>query len=226
MRVRKTMKDISVIIPVYNEEKSIKNAVRMVRKTCPQSELIIVDDGSSDKTAEIARSLKVKLISHSKNSGYGAALKTGFSNAKTKYVAFLDADMTYNPKYIPILLEHAKIEDLDVVWGNRFGGRFNRMPVIRKIGNRIISIVMLLVTRRCISDCASGERLLKRNVLDKLGVNELPDDLDFITALTKRIVKSGVKYKEIPIDYEEREGDSKLRIFRHGYRMIKNILKY
>ncbi len=222
----KINKEVSIIIPVYNEEKSIKKAVKRVRKFCPKGELLIVDDGSNDRTAEIAKELKVKLISHGRNRGYGAALKTGFSNAKTEYVAFLDADMTYDPKYIPMLLEHAKTEDLDVVWGNRFGGQFNRMPGIRKIGNKIISLVMLLVTGRYVSDCTSGERLLKRRVLDRLGVNELPDDLDFITALTKRIVKSGVKYREIPIDYEERAGDSKLRIFRHGYRMVRNILKY
>lgn len=220
------MKEISVIIPVYNEEKSIEIAVKRVRKVCPKSELLIVNDGSSDKTAEIVRRLKVKLITHDKNRGYGAALKTGFSEAKTRYIAFLDADMTYDPKYIPMLLKLAKDEDLDVVWGNRFGGSFNRMPVVRKIGNKIISLVMLIVTRRFISDCASGERLLKREALNRIGVEDLPDDLDFITALTKRIIKSGIKYKEMPIDYEEREGSSKLRIFGHGYRMVRNILKY
>lgn len=220
------MKELSVIIPVYNEESSLEKAVKKVGKSCPKSELLIVDDGSRDRTTEIARRLKVKLIIHGRNRGYGAALKTGFSEAKTRYIAFLDADMTYEPKYIPMLLEHAKVENLDVVWGNRFGGRYNRMPVIRKIGNRIISLVMFIATGKLVSDCASGERLLRRDVLDRLGVEDLPDDLDFITALTKRIVKSGMKYKEIPIDYEERAGNSKLRIFRHGYRMIKNILKY
>lgn len=220
------MKELSVIIPVYNEEKSIEAAVRKVRKACPGCELLIVNDGSADRTVEIAKKLGVRLISHQKNRGYGAALKTGLSETKTMYAAFLDADMTYDPKYIPKLLEHAKVENLDVVWGNRFGGSFNRMPMVRKIGNKIICLVMFIVTRRRIRDCASGERLIKMESLSRLGVEDLPNDLDFITALTKRIVKSGVRYKEIPIDYEEREGDSKLRIFRHGYRMVKNILKY
>ena len=64
------------------------------------------------------------------------------------------------------------------------------------------------------------------NVLDKLGLEELPDDLDFITALTKRVIARGLKYREVPINYEERKGSSKLRIFNHGYRMIRNILVY
>lgn len=221
------MKDsLSVIIPVYNEEKSIENAVRKVRRFCPGCELIVVDDGSGDRTAEIAKGLKVRLVSHRVNKGYGAALKTGFSEAGGEYIAFLDADMTYHPKYIPLLLECARAEGLDVAWGNRFGGDFNRMPGIRKLGNRIISFVMLLATRRHVRDCSSGERVIRKDVLDRLGLEELPDDLDFITALTKRIIKSGVKYREIPINYEEREGSSKLRIFRHGYRMVRNILKY
>lgn len=220
------MANVSVIIPVYNEEKSIEAAIKRVRKFCLGSELIVVDDGSSDRTAEIAKGLGVKLISHGRNLGYGAALKTGLYGAKTEYVAFLDADMTYDPKYIPVLLEHARVEGLDVAWGNRFGGGYNRMPLVRKIGNRIISIVMFLMTARRVSDCASGERLLRKDILDKLGLEELPDDLDFITALTKRIVTSGVRYREIPMDYEERSGNSKLRIFRHGYRMVRNILKY
>lgn len=217
---------LSVIIPAYNEEGSIEKAVRTVKRFCPKSELIVVDDGSSDGTARIARGLGVRLISHKTNKGYGAALKTGFSRARGMYVAFLDADMTYNPKYIPLLLEDAEAEGLEVVWGNRFGEGYNRMPMVRKFGNRIISLVMLLVTRRKVGDCSSGERLLKREAIGRLGLEELPDDLDFITALTKRIVTRGLKYREVPIDYDLREGASKLRIFRHGYRMVRNILRY
>ena len=99
------MKDLlSVVIPVYNEEKSIERAVKMVRRFCPDCELIVVDDGSEDRTRKIARSLKVRLVSHKRNMGYGAALKTGFSEAGREYIAFLDADMTYHPKYILLLL--------------------------------------------------------------------------------------------------------------------------
>ena len=217
---------LSVVVPVYNEERSIEKAVKRVRRFCPGSEVIIVDDGSIDNTAEVAKRLGVKLLFHDNNKGYGAALKTGLSQVKTEYAAFLDADMTYDPKYIPLMLKHAMKEKLDVVWGNRFGGDFNSMPLIRKIGNKIISFVMLLVTGKSISDCASGERLLRRDILNNLTLENLPDDLDFITALTKRVIRRGLKYGEIPINYEEREGSSKLRIFRHGYRMIRNILVY
>jgi glycosyltransferase involved in cell wall biosynthesis len=218
--------ELSVIIPVYNEEESLENAVRRVRRFCPGSELIVVDDGSGDRTAGIAKRLGVVLVSHDRNRGYGAALKTGFSRARGEYVAFLDADMTYDPRYIPVLLDRARAGGLDVAWGNRFGTGKNRMPAVRKLGNRIISLVMLLVTGKRVRDCASGERLIKRDALGRLGVGDLPDDLDFITGLTKRIVSRGLRYREIPIDYDLREGKSKLRIFRHGYRMVRNIIKY
>lgn len=216
--------DVTIIIPAYNEENSIKTSIEKVRNSNPNSEIVVIDDGSSDNTNKILKELGVKTIKHLTNKGYGAAIKTGFKEAGGDYVAFLDADLTYDPKYIPIFLEYAKKYGYDCVWGNRFSGNINKMPLIRKIGNKIIGVFFFMATFKKVGDCTCGERLFRRDILKRLDAETLPDDLDFITALTKRIVSRGLKYREIPIDYEEREGSSKLNIFKHGYKMIKNVI--
>ena len=213
-----------MVIPAYNEEASIKDTINKIRRYVSNCKIVVVDDGSNDRTKDIAKRGGVKVISHSTNKGYGAALKTGMLAAKTKYIAFLDADMTYNPKYLPIMLGHLKKYNLDCIWGNRFGGTRNRMPFIRKIGNKVISLIFWLVTNKNIHDSSSGQRVLKREAIKRLYIQTLPDDLDFITALSKRTVSRKLKFKVIPINYEKREGSSKLSIVKHGFRMIKNII--
>ena len=217
--------ELTVVVPAYNEEKSIKETIESIKKHVPESVVTIVDDGCKDRTTEIAKKLKVGVISHNKNKGYGAALKTGLLAAKTRYVAFLDADMTYNPAYFPKMMDYMKRFHLDCIWGNRFGGSSNKMPFIRKIGNTMIALFFFLMTGHNVRDCSSGQRILKTEVLKKLDLQSLPNDLDFITALSKRIINRDLKYKVIPINYGKREGNSKLSLLKHGYRMIKNIIK-
>lgn len=216
--------ELTVVVPAYNEERSINETIANIKKYVPQNKIIVVDDGSTDRTKENAKKEKVRVISHPKNKGYMVALATGMLAVKTKYVGFLDADMTYNPKYIPVMMEYMKKFNLDCIWGNRFGGTKNGMPPIRKFGNRVITLIFLLVTGKNVHDCASGQRILKTSVLKKLDFGTLPIGLDGITALTKRIVSRKLRYKIIPIDYEKREGTSKLSIIKQGYNMIKNIL--
>lgn len=216
--------DLTVTIPAYNEEASIKDTIKSVKMHVPQCTIIVVDDCSTDKTNEIAKNEKARVIRHAKNKGYGAALKTGMLAARTKYVAFLDADMTYDPVYFPAMLDYMKKEDLDCIWGNRFAGAKNKMPAIRKFGNKVISFIFWLATMRNVGDSSSGQRVLKTSALEKLDIGTLPDDLDFITALSKRTVSRKLKYKIIPINYHKRRGSSKLALFRHGFRMIRNVL--
>ena len=216
--------EVTIVIPAYNEESSISNTIQNIRKFLPDSLIMVVDDKSNDKTREIALKEKVMVVSHAKNKGYGAALKTGLLKAKTKYVGFLDADMTYPPKYFPAMLSDMKKYDLDCIWGNRFGGDKNKMPLVRKLGNRVIVLAFFIITGKDVKDCSSGMRILKKDAIKKLDVQTLPDELDFITALTKRIVSRKLKYKIIPIDYEQRRGASKLSLLRHGYKMIRNVL--
>ena len=216
--------DLSIVIPAYNEERSIEETIRKIAKFNPDGKIIVVDDGSSDRTGEIAGKLGVRVVTHEKNRGYGAALKTGFRSAETGLITFLDADLTYHPKYLPVLLERLMKQDLDIVWGNRFGGRVNKMPLTRKLGNRMISLILFLISLKWVNDCTSGERLFRRDFLEMIDIDSLSDDLDFIAGLTARIVKRRVRFGEVPMDYLERGGSSKLKRIRHGYKMVRNVI--
>ena len=221
------MKDLTVIIPIYNEEKSIKETIDSINRHI-NCEILAINDCSTDNTLKILKSLKrknknLKIISKKINKGYGAALKTGFLNTKTKFLGFLDADLTYHPKYIPRLLNLIKKDNLDCAWCNRYGGKFNEMPLERKIGNKIIVLMFFIVTGKYIPDVTCGERVFKKKAMMRLSPKTLPNGLDMISALSKRIVSRKLRYKIIPCDYANREGSSKLNVVKDFINMIRNV---
>ena len=137
------MNNLSIVIPAYNEEQGIAEIAQRVLAINPElheegidsMELLVVDDGSSDKTAEIAQNISgVRLIKHPQNRGYGAALKTGLGHATGEWVGFLDADGTYPPEYFPQLCR-AAIDGGELVIGSRMAGSESQMPITRRIGN-------------------------------------------------------------------------------------------
>ncbi len=222
---------LSVIIPALNEQDSIADIVHRV-KTVEEAlrslgigglEIIVVDDGSRDKTAEIAARLPaVRLLRHSTTRGYGAAIKTGFCHARGSLLAFLDADGTYPPEHLPALCMAAVEQGADVAVGSRRSGAESQMPILRRIGNFLWShLVSLIGQRRCV-DPASGMRVLRRSALPRL--YPLPDGLNFTPVMSTRALHEGLKVIELPIPYHERQGRSKLSIVRDGTRFLKTIL--
>jgi len=170
------MTTLSAVTPAYYEENGIANIVQRVlavREPLEQVgvdhlELIVVDDGSRDRTAEITSQIEgVRLIRHPKNRGYGAALKTGFSNALGELIGFLDADETYPPEYFPQLCTHA-MNGGDLVIGSRMAGADSQMPVTRRVGNLFFASLLTLIGRQRVSKTASGMRVCKREVLDRV----------------------------------------------------------
>jgi glycosyltransferase involved in cell wall biosynthesis len=142
---------LSIVIPAYNEENgiaeitsrvlSIESALKKVG--VDHLELLVVDDGSKDRTVEVAESIPgVCLIRHPQNKGYGAALKTGFSKATGELIGFLDADGTYPPEYFPQLCE-AALKGTDLVIGSRMAGEDSRMPFTRRVGNLFLQLYLL-----------------------------------------------------------------------------------
>jgi len=220
--------DLTVILPIYNEEKALENIIELVNSHVDCT-ILAVNDASTDNSMEILRSLEkkyknLKVISREKNGGHGAALKTGFANVKTKFLAFLDADMTYHPKYIKQLFQVVKKENLDCAWCNRFGGKSNRMPLIRVVGNQIVNLLLFLMTGQYIGDATSGQRLFRTSSLRKLNPETLPDKLDMVSALSKRTLSRRLKFKIIPCDYAEREGRSKLNLVIDFLKMLKDVI--
>lgn len=223
-------KVFSVVIPAYNEESGIEDIMNRVLAVEPEIrkigigelELIVVDDGSADRTAEIvAQKDKVKLIQHSTNKGYGAALKTGFSSGKGELIGFLDADGTYPPEYFPMLCTYI-LEGADIVVGSRRSGDDSEMPRVRKIGNFIWSNLVTVLGHQRVIDPASGMRVFRREILER--IYPLPDGLNLTPIMSTRAVHEGVNLVEVPIPYKERVGRSKLSVVRDGTLFLNSIV--
>jgi glycosyltransferase involved in cell wall biosynthesis len=155
---------LSIVIPAYNEENGIKEIATRVLAIEPALreigmkglELLVVDDGSKDRTAEVASNIPgVRLIRHPRNKGYGAALKTGFSKATGELIAFLDADGTYPPEYFPKLC-CAAMDGADLVIGSRMAGEDSKMPLTRRVGNFFFANLLSLLGRQKVTDSASA----------------------------------------------------------------------
>ena len=224
------MTELSVVIPAYNEEHGIDSIARRVLATRDRLaevgvdglEVLIVDDGSSDRTAEVAGAIDgVTVIRHPRNRGYGAALKTGFSRARGDLIGFLDADGTYPPEYFPELCRLA-MNGSELVIGSRMAGAASEMPLTRRVGNLFFATLLSVVGAQRISDSASGMRVFKRSIIEKL--YPLPDGLNLTPVMSTRAVHENIRMAETPIPYSERVGRSKLSVFRDGSMFLRSIL--
>ena len=222
---------LSVVIPALNEEDGIADIVQRVFAVEPLLkkaglrglEVIVVDDGSRDRTAEIvARLPGTRLIRHAGNRGYGAAIKTGFNHSRGDLLAFLDADGTYPPESLPELCAAAIREGADIVVGSRRSGAKSDMPAVRRLGNFMWSSLVSMIGHGRCADPASGMRILRRSALAKL--YPLPDGLNFTPVMSMRCMHETLKLMELPIPYSERQGRSKLSVVRDGIRFLKTIL--
>ncbi|MBN1934415.1 MAG: glycosyltransferase family 2 protein [Anaerolineae bacterium] len=225
------MNVLSVVIPAYNEEGGIAEIIERVLsipsklKTVgvDELELIVVDDGSRDRTAEIAAQYeKVRLVKHTTNQGYGAALKTGFGRAKGNLLGFLDADGTYPPEYFPELCRVALTEGADLVIGSRMSGAESEMPLVRRVGNFFFANLVSLLSNTRVSDSASGMRVIRREALSRL--YPLPDGLNFTPVMSTRALHEEICWREVSIPYKERVGRSKLSVVRDGMRFLQTII--
>lgn len=223
---------LSVVVPAYNEEDGIFAVLTRIIAACSDLtsraaeidgfEVIVVNDGSSDSTPTILASFPgIRLLHHSPNRGYGAALKTGFAAARGEYIGFLDADGTYPPECIADLVRTAIDTRADMVVGSRMGDEADGMPLVRKIGNRAFAILLSWIVNEKISDTASGMRIIKRDAL--ACIEPLPDGLSLTPAMSTIALHEGLKVVEVPIPYGVRVGGSKLSVFADGWRFFKAI---
>lgn len=227
------MPTLSVVIPAYNEENGIGTIIERVLRARPlvgdgvetidNWEVLVVDDASKDRTAEIAASYPdVKVIRHEANRGYGGALKTGFQEASGEFVGFLDADGTYPPEHFPRLCQAMFEQNADMVIGSRLSGEKSAMPLPRFIGNKFFAYLLSWIVGRKITDTASGMRVFRKSVLSKL--LPLPDGLHLTPAMSTHALHGGVRIIEVPIPYEERVGRSKLSVVHDGFRFLNVIV--
>lgn len=221
---------LSVVIPAYNEEDGIAEIAERVLATRPnlraagvdELELLIVDDGSTDRTVAIASAMEqVRLIRHPHNKGYGAALKTGFAEARGDLIGFLDADGTYPPEYFPELCTCA-LDGADLVIGSRMAGAASQMPLTRKAGNLFFATLLSLLAHVRVSDSASGMRVFRRDILER--IYPLPDGLNLTPVMSTRALHEGLRVSERPIPYSERLGRSKLSVVHDGSLFLRSMI--
>ena len=221
---------LSIVIPAYNEEKGIAEiacrvlsvAADLKNAGVDQLELLIVDDGSKDRTAEVASKIAgVNLICHPQNRGYGAALKTGFSKARGELIGFLDADGTYPPEYFPQLCR-AALNGVDLVIGSRMAGAESKMPLTRRVGNFFFANLLTVLSRQKVTDSASGMRVFRREILEQ--IYPLPNGLNLTPVMSTRALHEGITIGEVPIPYSERVGRSKLSVIRDGRIFLQSMI--
>ncbi len=231
---------LTIVIPAYNEQEAIGSTVDrtlscraevmergglrdvMERGGLRDIQIIVVDDGSTDATAQIAGTFEeIELVSFGANRGYGAAIKEGFRRGDGDLVGFLDADGTCDPRFFGDLCAALSRDDADIALGSRLTPE-SRMPRVRRLGNRVFAIMLGILANRRVADAASGMRVLRRAALSQLG--RLPDGLHYTPAMSARAVLSGLRVVEIPMPYEERRGESKLSVWKDGVRFARAII--
>ena len=224
---------LSIVVPALNEEEAIGSTIERclasrdeIRKEggVEGVEIIVVSDGSTDRTEEIATSYpEVRVLAFDQNQGYGAAIKCGFEHGQGELVGFLDADGTCEPHFFGTLCRTLSEQKADVALGSRMGPG-SRMPFLRSFGNMIYAWILGFLSRQSVGDTASGMRVIRRDSLPNL--YPLPDGLHFTPAMSARVLLEGrLKLVEIPMPYAERFGRSKLSVLRDGLRFLKVIVE-
>jgi len=221
---------LTVLMPVFNEQATLAEIIRRVRQVDVglTLELIIVDDGSSDGTNKILRTLEdstVRVIAHQKNQGKGAALRTGLAHANGDIVVIQDADLEYDPEDWPALLAPILKGKASVVYGSRFTGQRKNMLPLHWAGNRLLSLVTNVLYSSTLSDMETCYKAFDRRVLKDLTV--VSNRFDFEPEITAKVLRRGYRIYEVPISYAGREFDEGKKItWRDGVGALKALVKF
>jgi len=213
--------DISIVVPVFNEASNLAALLAKIHELrLPRAEIIIVDDGSTDGSAEIALNAGASVIRHPYNIGNGAAVKSGMRAARGKFILLMDGDGQHKPEDIPTLLgEAAKYH---MVVGARAKG--SKLRFHRYAANLLYNLLASYVTRFKVQDLTSGFRVLSRR--DALSfIDLLPNTFSYPTTLTLAFLRSGFTVKYVPIQTLYRAGQSKISLVTDGIRFLLIITK-
>ena len=219
---------LSIIIPAYNEEKNISKVIESIPSNLDEkTKIFVVNDGSNDKTSEIAKKAGAHVIEHEKNLGYGAALNSGFKKSLEEgfdLITHLDGDEQHSASDIKNLLVPLKNNEADVVIGSRFLTKKSNIPLQRKIGIIVVTKIINALTGLKITDSRSGYRAFNKKVLKEL--NKKENKMGFSTEFLFLVASKGFRIKEVPIicDYPENLKHS-TPLFIQGIQLLFNIFQ-
>jgi len=224
------MNKLSVIIPVYNEQKTIREIVHRVQATGLVWELVIVDDGSQDGTRDILAEMDgkdgVRVILHEKNAGKGAAVRTGLQNAKGDILLIQDADLEYDPREYANLLKPIEENLADVVYGSRFLGAPHRAILFwNMVANKLLTLMTNILYNNILTDMETGYKVFRRQVVENMPLRA--HRFDFEPEFTAKILKRNVRLFEVPIAFNPREYSEgkKIKLW-DAFEAVWALLKY
>ncbi len=222
--------ELSVIIPVYNEVKTIREIIRRVKATGLASEIVVVDDGSTDGTREILAEEdgreQVRVYLHDRNLGKGAAVRTGIQQSKGDVMLIQDADLEYDPRDYPALLKPIEEGIADVVYGSRFLGGARR-PILfwNMVANRILTFITNLLYNNILSDMETGYKVFRRWVVENMLLHSRR--FDFEPEFTAKVLKRHVHIFEVPITFNPRDFSEGKKIrAKDAFVALWTLIKY
>ena len=224
------MLKVSVIIPAYNEQSTISEIIQRVRAVELHDEIIVVDDGSSDGTREILQKLPaaddLSVIYHEQNCGKGAAVRTGIQRASGDIILIQDADLEYDPREYPALLQPILEGRAKVVYGSRFlGGPRKAMFFSHMLGNKVLTLITNLLYDTILSDMETGYKVFRAEVVK--GMPLRARRFEFEPEITARVLRKGIRIYEVPISYNGREYfEGKKITWRDGFTAILTLIRY
>jgi len=227
----KKVKLLSVVIPVYNEKKTLEKIIERVEDVKGiETEIVLVDDGSTDGTIDILKRLQgekphLKIYFKRENRGKGHTLKIGFRHTRGDYVIVQDADLEYDPNEYHKLLRVLDEENVDVVYGSRFSGNYEDMSSLHYFGNKLLTMVTNIFFGVLLTDMETCYKLIPGDFVRKLDIKS--ERFDFEPEITAKILKSGLRIKEVPITYKGRSfTEGKKITWKDGIAALYTLIKY
>lgn len=221
---------LTVIIPIYNEVKTIEEIIKRVQATGLADEILAIDDGSSDGSRDLLANInkdgKVKVIYHEKNQGKGKAVRTGIQNASGDLIIIQDADLEYDPREYPNLLRPIQEGIADVVYGSRFLGA-GRRPVLfwNMVANKILTLVTNILYNNILTDMETGYKLFRRQIAQNMTLHA--HGFEFEPEFTAKILKSKARIYEVPITFNPRDYSEGKKIkMRDAFIAMWTLIKY
>ena len=218
----------SIIVPVYNEEKTVVDVIEHLKKLPFNKEIIIIDDGSTDGTREILSNIKdlaVKIVFHETNKGKGSAIATGLKNAEGEIIAIQDADLEYDPNQLVELIKPIQDNKADVVYGSRF---LKENPNIYKrylLGNKFITWLINIFYEAHFTDSYTCYKIFRKEIIEKFNLESKRFEVE--AEISIKVAKEKINFLEVPINYSPRSLEQGKKIsFKEAIKGVLTILKY